>query len=225
MLNASAVAGRRRGDAPTTVDTPAVTRTHMENACKPTGAYGEQVLQRMNAHHKDMTDWAFSHITVSPYAHALDIGCGGGANLKRLCQLCPNGLVEGIDYSSVSVRLSTEYNQKAVDAGQCVVRQGSVEKLPYASETFDVIIACETVYFWPDLIENLKEVRRVLGYGGQLLIIGEMTDPDDPMVADNADIITVYRPGQLADLVHDAGFNTVNMYSTHGIYCIVAVNK
>jgi ubiquinone/menaquinone biosynthesis C-methylase UbiE len=211
----------KANDASATDDT----RLHMENARKPTGEYGEQVLQNMNVHHEQMASWAFSHITLSPYAHVLDIGCGGGANLERLCRMCPNGLVEGLDYSDVSVRLSTERNQEAVDEGRCVVRKGNVDELPYASETFDAVVACETVYFWPNLTEDLAEVRRVLGYGGKLLVIGEMTDPDDPMVADNADIITVYRPGQLADLIHDAGFNTIELHTTDSQYCIVATNK
>ncbi|MFR8283004.1 MAG: class I SAM-dependent methyltransferase [Faecalibacterium sp.] len=42
-------------------------------------------------------------LQLAPNAMVLDCGCGGGANIKTLLKLCPNGKVQGIDYSAVSV--------------------------------------------------------------------------------------------------------------------------
>ena len=47
----------------------------------------------------------------------LDCGCGGGANIKTLLKLCPNGKVQGIDYSAVSVEKARKVNAGAIAAG------------------------------------------------------------------------------------------------------------
>ena len=39
-------------------------------------------------------------------------------------------------------------------------------KLPFRGETFDVITAFETIYFWPDISEVFKKVYKILKIGG-----------------------------------------------------------
>jgi SAM-dependent methyltransferase len=38
---------------------------------------------------------------------------------------------------------------------------------------FDLALAVETQYYWPDLVNDMKEVRRVLKPGGRLVVIAE----------------------------------------------------
>ena len=98
----------------------------------------------------------------APDAMVLDCGCGGGANIKTLLKLCPNGKVQGIDYSAVSVEKARKVNARAIAAGRCTVQQASVAELPFKAEQFDVVTAFETGYFWPELAQNFREVYRVL---------------------------------------------------------------
>ncbi len=109
----------------------------------------------------------------APDAMVLDCGCGGGANIKTLLKLCPKGKVQGIDYSAVSVEKARKVNAGAIAAGQCTVQQASVAELPFEAEQFDVVTAFETVYFWPDLAQNFREVYRVLKPGGTFFICNE----------------------------------------------------
>ena len=44
----------------------------------------------------------------------------------------PDAKVTAIDYSDVSVAKATSYNQKMIDAGRCVVKQGDVSQLDLA---------------------------------------------------------------------------------------------
>jgi Methylase involved in ubiquinone/menaquinone biosynthesis len=48
-----------------------------------------------------------------------------------------------------------------------------VSRLPFAADTFDLVTAIETHYYWPDLPKDLEEIRRVLKPGGSLIIIAE----------------------------------------------------
>jgi SAM-dependent methyltransferase len=48
-----------------------------------------------------------------------------------------------------------------------------VERLPLPDHSFDLAVAIETHYYWPNLVGGLREVRRVLHPGGRLLLIAE----------------------------------------------------
>jgi SAM-dependent methyltransferase len=54
-----------------------------------------------------------------------------------------------------------------------VIHKASVSQLPFLSDTFDLVTAIETQYYWPDLLGDMREVRRVLRPAGKLVIIAE----------------------------------------------------
>ena len=74
-----------------------------ENTRKPVGLGGKIMVAMMNVGHSAMAAWGLRFLQPDPDAMVLDCGCGGGANIKTLLKLCPNGKVQGIDYSAVSV--------------------------------------------------------------------------------------------------------------------------
>ena len=116
-----------------------------ENTRKPVGFGGKIMVAMMNFGHSAMAGWGLSFLRPAPDAMVLDCGCGGGANIKTLLKLCPNGKVQGIDYSAVSVEKARKVNARAIAAGRCTVQQASVAELPFEAEQFDVVTAFETV--------------------------------------------------------------------------------
>ena len=144
------------------------------NTRKPEGFFGKMMVNGMNGGgHAQMANWALSSVQIKEDSQILDIGCGGGANIARLLQRAPKGVVQGIDYSSVSVAKSSKVNAKAIAEGRCKVQEASVVKLPFVENTFDLITAFETIYFWPDIEHCFDEVKRVLKPGGQFVIVNE----------------------------------------------------
>ena len=81
-----------------------------ENTRKPVGLGGKIMVAMMNFGHSAMAEWGLSFLQPAPDAMVLDCGCGGGANIKTLLKLCPNGKVKGIDYSAVSVEKARKVN-------------------------------------------------------------------------------------------------------------------
>lgn len=79
-----------------------------QNTCKPEGIGGKIMVNMMNAGHSSMAEWGFTHIEIRNDYRCLDIGCGGGANVKKLLVKTPYGKVIGIDYSEVSVIKSSK---------------------------------------------------------------------------------------------------------------------
>ena len=144
----------------------------IKNARKPVGELGHQILDRMNKSHESMAQWGVSHFEVQKDSKILDIGCGGGKNIERFAkQISENGRVVGIDYSEVSVEKSTKLNQEFSDQGIVNVLQGSVSEMPFYDETFDIVTGFETIYFWPDFINDLKKaimIKREINYNYNL---------------------------------------------------------
>lgn len=143
--------------------------TRKGNPARPTGQDGFDMLARMNESHNEVTHWALSFYTYTGNEKALDIGCGGGNTLRLLSQHVEH--LVGVDYSEVSVSSSLEYNADLVKQGRLSVRHASVESLPFSDSVFDKIITVESFYFWPDPLNNLKEVRRVLKSNGTFLMV------------------------------------------------------
>lgn len=198
-----------------------------QNACKPEGLGGKFILSKMNYGHAPMAKWGFSHINPGDNADALDIGCGGGANLAVLLEKCTKGTVTGIDYSPVSVKKSTKKNRNAIKAGRCKVIQGDVSKLPFGENTFDVITAFETIYFWPRIANAFCEVQRVLKPNGVFMICNEIdgTRENDGKWADIINGMTVYNKEQLETLLKGAGFSEIKIYNDKNNWLCVTAYK
>lgn len=141
---------------------------------KPTGWLGRFVLWRMNSRHSRVTDWGLGHIPIEKHYTILDIGCGGGRTVSKLAATAVQGKVYGIDHSAESVAASKRTNVRAIDEGRVEIRHGSVSQLPFPSDTFDLVTAVETHFWWPNLPADMREIFRVLKVGGRLILIAEI---------------------------------------------------
>ncbi len=195
-----------------------------DNTRKPTGLGGRIMVSMMNIGHRSLADWGLKYLKLNNDANVLDCGCGGGANIKKLLKLCPNGFVKGIDYSPVSVAKANKVNRGAVSIHRCVVLQGNVADMIFASEWFDAVTAFETVYFWPDLPQCFREVYRVLKPGGTLLICNESNgDTDkDKKWTEIIGGMTIYKDIELKGHLEQAGFHDVQIHKKKSWLCITA---
>ena len=138
---------------------------------KPSGLIGRLIGALMNIGHKDAYDWGLSYLLISPNSIVLDVGCGGGGAIRLLAEKASEGKVYGIDHSIDMVRLARKVNKRFIKSGRVEINHGSVSQLPYSENTFDTVTAFETIEFWPNLSEDLKEVMRLLKPSGVLLIV------------------------------------------------------
>ncbi len=141
---------------------------------KPTGWLGRFVLWRMNSQHSRVTDWGLGHISIEKDSTILDVGCGGGRTVSKLAATAAQGKVSGIDHSAESVAASKRNNARWIDEGRVEIRHGSVSQLPFPDNTFDLVAAVETHFWWPNLPADMREIFRVLKVGGTLIIIAEI---------------------------------------------------
>lgn len=146
----------------------------LQQARKPDRLFGRTFARAMNKGHASMTDWGLGHVTIQRGFKVLDVGCGGGRTVEKLAGVAAEGVVYGIDYADGSIAVSRAHNAKLIEAARVVIQKASVSQLPFPDETFDLVTAIETQYYWPNLAEDMREILRVLKPGGRLVVIAEM---------------------------------------------------
>lgn len=204
----------------------------IKNARKPVGELGQQILDRMNKSHEPLAQWGVSHFKIDEDSKILDIGCGGGRNIQRFAkQISGNGRVVGIDYSEVSVEKSKKLNEEYIKEGIVNVLQGSVSDMPFPNETFDIVTGFETIYFWPDFINDLKEVNRVLKKGGLVFFCNEAVYREGEMekYEDLIELLdmNIYSEEYLKESLEKTGFTDFksDIDDEHDWICVNATKK
>ncbi|MDO5046630.1 class I SAM-dependent methyltransferase [Campylobacter sp.] len=185
---------------------------------KPEGRFSTLFLNLMNKGHKKAEIWALSKIDLKDDMCVLDVGCGGGLNLKNIAAKLKSGQIFGVDYSKDCVEYCKKLNQDAVRKGKMQILEASVENLPFEEAKFDLITAFETIYFWPDLRQNLKEVNRVLKPAGSFYIFTELALEEKNKIWEKwVPNMRVYTSSELFDMLREAGFsNTENIAHENG---------
>lgn len=189
----------------------------IDQAKNPKGFIGSLMLRIMNAAHTDMNKWALEKINLKEYSIMLDVGCGGGKTLQLLSNLNTYGKIYGIDYSAQAVKDSIHANQADVEAGKVHIQQASVTSIPFAENSFDIVTAFQTHYFWPELENSVKEVHRVLKEGGCFYIVAEVYKI-------NYHMHTYKTKEGMEQLLLKTGFNKVKFHENNKWLCIEGNN-
>ena len=194
------------------------------NARKPKDdESGLAMLNRMNERHATLHEWGLSFTAVEEPAKLLDIGFGGGQNIKNMCELFPEAEIYGIDYSEASYKRCKELNACEVEKGRVKLEIGSAESLPYEADTFDFITALETVYYWPEIEECFKSVCRVMKEGGSFLVCDEDSSREGNEAIAEALSMNFYTADDLGKLLLSAGFKTVKTETHENGHWVCAV--
>lgn len=196
-----------------------------QNTCKPNGLGGKIMVNMMNKGHASLSEWGFEHISVPEDGLSLDLGCGGGANVKKLLEKSPQGKVTGLDYSDISVEKSRKMNQAALKLGQCEILKGNVMELPFPKETFHLATAFETIYFWPDIFKAFEQVYKVLKEQGVFMICNEANGKNskDEKWTNIIKGMTIYTSKQLQTALQQAGFSEMEIdENSKGWICVAA---
>jgi tocopherol O-methyltransferase len=97
----------------------------------------------------------------------LDVGCGIGGPACYLATQT-SARVRGLTPNAVQLDLARMLARDSNLAHQVTFDQGSASRLPYADESFDVVLFFESPCHFPDRDRFFREVHRVLRPGGRL---------------------------------------------------------
>lgn len=186
------------------------------NYCYPSGILGKLMLTKMNhGSSAAMARWGLKNLTIGPSESILDIGCGGGANIKRMLALSPDGYAMGVDISSCAISMSEAYNKKAITQERCDLMKVSVSSLPFADGTFSLVTAFNSVLLWPGPTRSFRQVWAVLNRGGRFLIVNHEYRNNGEDVAGLAKLtldIPYYPAHELEYDLRSAGFVNIKVF-------------
>ena len=113
------------------------------------------------------------NLTVTPKTMVLDAGSGTGIVTLAFHQagFRPKKTV-AFDLSRNSLKLALEQAQKEknVDSKDIEAVQGNILALPFADESFDIVLSCGVLEY-VSLEDGLRESARVLKPGGKLVLL------------------------------------------------------
>ncbi len=111
---------------------------------------------------------------VQPGAHILDAGCGVGGPACDIAAAFPDAQVVGLTVSVVQVDLATERARAAGLSERVTFVEGDFHALPFADDTFDVVLYLESSEYSSDLDRLFAEAARVLKPGGAVYVKGAL---------------------------------------------------
>ena len=118
----------------------------------------------------------FAHVAGRagwPYPKSLELGCGTGfftLNLKLA------GVIEQCYVTDLSPGMVAVVERNARSLGfEVEGRVADAERLPFAEDTFDLVIGHAVLHHIPDVELAMSEVLRVLKPGGRFVFAGEPT--------------------------------------------------
>ncbi len=189
-----------------------------DNFGHPRGLLGRLMLVTMEKEHLPMAKWAFPLFEVPQTGTIVDLGCGGGYNVKRLLEKSQSAKVYGVDISDESVRKAKKINSKELGK-RCEIMQGSAEKLSFDDGSIDLVTAFETVFFWKNIENCFKEIRRTVKSDGSFVIINNYGSPDIDWEK-KVPCMTRYSAEEIKALLEKSGFCNITVEKNGTLFCV-----
>jgi ubiquinone/menaquinone biosynthesis C-methylase UbiE len=176
----------------------------------PSGIFSGYVARQMNRTNANMNKTTVQLLEIKPTDRVLEIGFGGGAALDEMAKLVESGLLAGVDVSDAMLKRGSKRFRRFISQGKMELKKSSSAKIPYEDGFFDKACAVNCIYFWPNPVADLKEIRRVLKQNGVLIIAVVVKEELEKTPAARHGFL-IYSDDQIKNLLSDAGFADVRI--------------
>jgi SAM-dependent methyltransferase len=179
----------------------------------PRGPLGQIVARLLRRSNARLNLWMVELLDVAPGDRVLEVGFGPGVALAALLARASDGFVAGVDASEAMARQARARHAAAIAAGRLDIRLGDASSLPYDDATFDKVCGAHVIYFWPDPVATLRELRRVLRPGGRLALAYQERERMPRISARGLSQAgaRLFGPGEVEPVVRSAGFTDVRV--------------
>jgi ubiquinone/menaquinone biosynthesis C-methylase UbiE len=173
----------------------------------PRGRLGALVGHLMGIKNAGMNRFAVEMLDIQPDDQVLEIGFAHGKAVRLAAEAAKEGAVAGIDLSPTMVEQARRRNDDLVRAGRVELIRGSVSALSFDEGRFHKVFAVNNYQFWPQPLEDLRGVLRVMRSGGTFLVCARMRHPTRRIQL--APGFTDEQIDRVRSLMASAGFRTL----------------
>lgn len=187
------------------------------------GAAPEDWAELQEPTGESLFEATFDALGVGNGTRLLDVGCGSGFALTLAAKR--GATISGFDASEGLLGIT---RSRLPDAD---IRQGDLETLPYADNTFDTVTAFNSVQYATDPVRGLREIKRVADPGARVAVatwgnpdrceqrmiiaaVGALLSP--PPAPGAGGPFAMAAPGALEALVESAGLNAERTFEVAG---------
>jgi len=168
--------------------------------------YLSKVYDRVNPFiwNEEMRAETIGMLDLEPDDRVLDVGCGTGFATEGLLEEVD--AVHGLDQSEHQMEKAFA---KFGTRDRVRFYRGDAERLPFETDSFDVIWSSGSIEYWPNPVTALREFRRVVEPGGQVLVVGP-NYPERTVFQRLADAIMLFYDADEADRMFEtAGYEEI----------------
>ena len=156
--------------------------------------------------------FVLENLNLNSNTRLLDIGCGTGILLKLIAEYDNSVQLFGLDISPEMIKVAqTKLNNEIKFYIQ------SANKLPFSNNFFDYTTCVTSFHHYPDQLNALKEMHRVLKPCGKMIVL----DPFKGGFVNNTIIkfldlifnekdVAFYTKQEMTKLINDAGFTSIH---------------
>lgn len=136
----------------------------------PIGKEGEELGRKMHQTNLNMTLHAIKSLKLNQGEQVLEIGHGNCAHLPQILTIAEKLIYYGLDISEAMHQEAQKHNASFMQNGQARFALYDGLTMPYEAETFHKIMTVNTLYFWQQPLQLLKEIYRVLKPAGRFCL-------------------------------------------------------
>ncbi|SHJ92379.1 Ubiquinone/menaquinone biosynthesis C-methylase UbiE [Bradyrhizobium lablabi] len=186
---------------------PAALAKHLGH---PEGEIGKAVTANLNKSNAGAYSASLRKLGMNAGDRVIEIGFGNGREIPSILSRSTDVTYFGLDISDTMVVDATEFNADDVLKGRVTLAQGTSAAIPADANTFDKALALNTIYFWPNPVADLQELRRVLRSDGRF-VIGALAPWSAVGRAVFQHGFRFYEQSEIRNLLASAGFSKVSI--------------
>lgn len=119
----------------------------------------KETHRRFSQPQVDLVSWVLDHLSWTGREAVLDVGCGYGSWARETLARCGRYVAADLSLGMLHALDLPEIERLNLD----------VQRLPFAHQTADIVLANYMLYHVPDRDRALAEIARVLNSGGRLV--------------------------------------------------------
>jgi ubiquinone/menaquinone biosynthesis C-methylase UbiE len=137
----------------------------------PSGIIGRWFLGPLwNRRNRALNDVSLAQLALQANDRVLEVGFGGGYLLGRMAALVTDGFIGGVDVSATMVEQCRTRYRTLIQAGKMDLKVGTADRLPYPDGYFTKAVSVNSIFYWPDAAQAIRELNRVLQADGRLVL-------------------------------------------------------